>query len=281
MSDFNIAWFVENFGDHKLTIFDIGCADLSDSVRFRRYLPNSTIYSFECAERWQQGNKDICVQYDINYHNIAVSDHSGKQIFWPTLETNNALDVYAGTLCDVNERYPRQENVFDTGVLVETTSVNDFCRAHSVIPDFIHVDAEGMELRILRSISLEFEPWLVWAENHWKDNIRLALLEVMQSKGYDYYNDGFDTLFFKKHIKFSPYQPIRFEKDRYIDLKLCEKEFLQGYHGRKDPTWPTISDVNDFANLDDSIKQECLQNIWIDPMLIDQYPTIFPHNHDE
>lgn len=279
MSDFNIAWFVENFGDRKLTIFDIGCADLSDSIRFRRYLPNSTIYAFECAERWQQGNKDLCAQYDINYQNIAVSDHSGTQIFWPTLKTDNAMDVYAGTLCDINEGYPKQRKVFDTGVLVKTSSINDFCRLHSVIPDFIHIDAEGMELRILQSIDFKFEPWLIWAENHWKDKIRRELVKIMQSKGYNSYNDGFDTLFLKKNTKCSTYQSIRFEKDQYIDLKLCEKEFLQVYHDYKDPTWPTINDVNDFANLDNFIQQECLQNIWVDPMLIDKYPTIFnPHN---
>jgi FkbM family methyltransferase len=280
VSDFNISWFVENFANRKLTIFDIGCADLSDSIRLRRYLPDSTIYAFECAERWQQGNKDLCVKYDINYHNIAVSDYSGKQMFWPTLETSNAIDVYAGTLCDVDERFPRQENIFDTGVLVETIGLNDFCRQQSVVPDFIHIDVEGMELRILQSISTEFEPWLIWAENHYDRKIYQQLLEVMQNKGYNYFNDEFDTLFSKKNIKFSSYQSLRFEKDQCVDLKLCEKEFIQAYQTIKDPTWPIINDAKDFASLNKSIKQECLQNIWIDPVLIDQYPTIFNPNID-
>ena len=86
MSNFNINWLAENFNQKSLVIFDIGCADLNDTVRMKNILTTSVFYAFECAEAWENSNMIKANQYNRNYIHKAVSDIDGEITFYPSLE---------------------------------------------------------------------------------------------------------------------------------------------------------------------------------------------------
>ena len=49
MTDISIDWLAENFGDKPITVFEIGCAAMQDSIDFKRVIPQGTFYAFECC----------------------------------------------------------------------------------------------------------------------------------------------------------------------------------------------------------------------------------------
>jgi len=268
MSDFNISWLKENFPDTSIVIFDIGCADLSDSIRFRRYLPHSQIYSFECSPIWQLDNQKLSSEYQINYFNLAVSDETGESHFWPCrFQSNNDVDRYAGSM--IPESNPNK--IWESPVIVKTISFNEFCQTNQVIPDFIHIDVEGMEPRILSSIDNKFLPKIIWAENVRDQTQRKNLQDTMFSRGFDFFDDGYDTLYWQKGSLLSRYQPIRWDEDPFIDLPLAEKEFLDAYRFCKNTSWPEISSFDEFLSLSEDIKKQCFDSLVIDHSLLLRY----------
>lgn len=269
MSDFNIAWLKENLSDENLKIFDIGCADLSDSIRFRRYFPSSKIYSFECAPIWQDNNQILCKNYNIEYFEYAISNKSGHEIFYPTVvRATDDMSRYAGTLRpDLCDNLYYRDVIFQDPIIVKTITINDFCKHMNVIPDFLHVDAEGMDLVILSNLDLEFLPKLMWAEVDILDN---QLHTEIKNKGFRSYNYGFDMLFVREDVSVTEYRPISWE-DPWVDLPLIEKEFLDAYRGLKDRAWPDITTFGQFLEINNDIKKECFENLYIDPMLRKRY----------
>ena len=275
VSDINCEWLIENFGDQNSVIFDIGAADLGDSVRFRRFLPRSKIYSFEPSPAHQPNNKQVAATYGIFYYPIAMSDKSGTDMFYPGNTDFETLGLYTGTLL------PRQAppEKWLPPVKVITISFNHFCEQHHVRPDFIHIDVEGAECLVLSDMSQSFKPKAIWAEIYPMD-VANPLFKIMDKQNYKAeYMDRFDALFVRDDVQLTPYTPFSFEDYNHdpmaitpVDKKIRRREWLDAYKNIKDPSWPELSRMDDYASLSESIKKECKEifNFDIDPELLEE-----------
>ena len=160
MSDINNQWLAENF-PNNCNIFDIGCADMGDTVAFKNLLPNNRYYAFECSEAWKTKNLHCAKTYGINYFHVAMSDHSNGVQFYPSDKFKGKDWNWSGTTFVPGN----QENmVWGEPYTVESTTLNEFCKTHCVVPDFIHMDVEGGEYAVLNNMDLAFRPKAVWAE---------------------------------------------------------------------------------------------------------------------
>lgn len=278
MSDLNCEWLVENFGGRNAVIFDIGCADLADSIRFRRFLPDARIYSFEPSPVHQKNNRTLAEEYDIFYHDMAISNRSGTAVFYPGNIDHEPMGLYTGTLVYRQNEPPTK---WLSPVSVRTITYDDFCDQNNIKPDFVHIDVEGAEPDIFSVMSDKWSPSAIWAETSLKQP---GLLEtVLVSKGYHIaFEDAFDSLFVRRPQDFSPYKSFSFDDLDHdpgrmypLECRTRMKEWLDSYGKIKDPSWPNISCVADFVNLPDHIKHECKQNFGfdIDPILLDGSPA--------
>ena len=273
VSDLNCEWLIENFGYRDSVIFDIGAADLSDSVRFRRFLPRSKIYSFEPSPIHQPNNKQVAETYEIFYYALAMSDKSGTDMFYPGNPDFEAMGLYTGTLL------PRQAPTekWLPPVEVITTSFNHFCEHHHVRPDFVHIDVEGAECLVLTDMIQSFKPKAIWAEIFpmAKPN---PLFQIMNKQNYKVEcMDRFDTLFVRNDVQLTHYTTFSFGDYNHdpslitpLDKRTRIREWLDAYKKIKDPAWPELSHMDDYASLPDYIKKECKEifNFDIDPELI-------------
>jgi len=154
MSDVSNQWLSENFSSN-CTIFDIGAADLRDTVTWKTLFPNNKYYAFECAEAWKAANPFVAKQYGINYFHVAMSDHSNGVSFYPSDTWKGQDWNYSGTTFKPGIQ---EGMVWAEPYTVESTTINEFCQTNCVVPDFIHIDVEGGEYAVLNNMKPEFRP---------------------------------------------------------------------------------------------------------------------------
>jgi FkbM family methyltransferase len=265
VSDLNCEWLIENFGNRKSVIFDIGANSLSDSVRFRRFLPDSKIYSLEPSPELQTNNVEISKNYNINYYGIAMSDKSGTAMFWPGNTEIDSLGLDTGTLMfDLAKQFNnRKSEQWLSPISVEIISFNDFCSKYNVKPDFLHIDVEGAECLILSSMLPQYHPTAVWAEISIVQETQLNLI-MEEQEYYLAFKDTHDNLYVKNNIKLTDYIPFSFEIYDHnplaitpLDRRTRIAEWLDSYKKIKDPTWPDLVSMSDFEHLPEFIKKEC------------------------
>lgn len=147
----------------ELVIFDIGSCEGEDSIRYAREFPKSRIYAFEplpanMAILQRQVKAYGATQ--VEAFAIALSDEAGRAAFYvssgspahlPSTEDweygNKASSLLPpeGT----REHYPWLK--FDHSIEVPTETLAAFCAARGINRiDFIHMDVQGAELKVLR-----------------------------------------------------------------------------------------------------------------------------------
>lgn len=207
MSVLSKRWLAENF-PKNCNIFDIGCADMRDTVTFKEILPLNRYYAFECSEAWKTKNLANAKVYEINYFHIAMSDHSNGVQFYPSeqwkgREWNNSGTTFTpGTL---------EGMIWGKPYLVESITLNEFCRKNCIIPDFIHIDVEGGEYAVLNNMDPAFRPKAVWAEIclfslHDTKTDYETFNKMMSDQGYTkVYDSGSDALYVRNDVNLTPY----------------------------------------------------------------------------
>ena len=69
----------QNYHDKEIVIFDIGAADLGDSIQYKHEFPNSKVFSFECNNDWLENNIKKSIEHGIYYnHGQVVCVSHGK-----------------------------------------------------------------------------------------------------------------------------------------------------------------------------------------------------------
>jgi FkbM family methyltransferase len=198
----------------KITIFDIGAFDFSESISFKRYFPNADVYGIEADKINYNNSYKVANSEGIKTFNLAMADFNGKTTFWPSLrETKMNKDWrYAGSIVKPILKENSNEAInhtvtFDTeGYEVETIKFDTFCENNGITNvDFIHIDVEGAEDKVLSNLG-KYKPLYIYAETeHFKTKNyenKLTLDEfdlLMDSLGYKINARlMYDTLYEKK-----------------------------------------------------------------------------------
>jgi len=162
---FNLDWL--NFVvDNPKTIFDIGCFDGGDSIRFKQGFPNSEVYSFEASPTRISMLKNTSTQYGINVVESAVCDYDGTINFYESLIDGTRVDAQGSIFKHTNvykDKYPR---IFQNSEHIEVPCVRieSFCIQNNIDEiDFAHIDVEGAELNVIKGFG-KFLPKIVFIE---------------------------------------------------------------------------------------------------------------------
>jgi FkbM family methyltransferase len=185
MSDLNIDFLVNNFYDKKINFFNIGCSNLGDTIDFKNYLPNAKFYAFECNEKFRESNTSTAIKHGINYFHYALSDTEGKILFYPSDTLNGQKDwnISSSTLKPIPTEHFNL--TYGEPYFVESIMLDKFCNENNISPDFIHIDAEGAEYKILSKLG-DYRPYCIWSE--------ICAFDVYYESGNSY--EDFDNLLY-------------------------------------------------------------------------------------
>lgn len=163
MSDLNLQWLIDNFANRNSVIFDVGCADISgDSKLFKLLLPDCEIYSFECSNSWKEHNEYHAQINGLHYFHVAISDNDQGVTFYPSDKNNEKDWPWSGSIHKPGEYLDSIGLTFAEAYTVPSITLNQFCNEHNVVPNFIHIDAQGAEYNIFKN--MEIRPEAIWAE---------------------------------------------------------------------------------------------------------------------
>ncbi|TRX04539.1 FkbM family methyltransferase [Flavobacterium gawalongense] len=145
----------------KLTILDIGGCEGEESIRYSRIFPFSSIYIFEPVPENQKLVNENIIKYkakNIELIPLAVSDEDGFSEFYissghPENHPKN-LDWDFGNkssslLFPESSNNPNWLN-FNEKINVQTTTLDNFFINYKIDQiDFVHMDVQGAELKVL------------------------------------------------------------------------------------------------------------------------------------
>lgn len=151
---FNTNW-LKTFVPNPKIIFDVGCYDCGDSIRFKQEFPNSEIYSFEASPKRYEKTKPNAEKYKINLYNIAVSDENSTKEFYDSLVDGSRVDAQGSFFKHsqfYKNRNPRIIQNIDP-IIVSTITINTFCENNNIKEiDLLHVDVEGAEILVIKGL---------------------------------------------------------------------------------------------------------------------------------
>lgn len=213
MSDINVNWLIENFGGTLMTVFDIGCADITgDSKMFKTCLPKATVYAFDCAETYKEHNLRYAAELGIRYFHCAMSDENGTSTYYPSDQFNGEYHPYSGSVCKpIKTEIEVGVFVWGEPYTVETIRIDTFCDTYNVTPNFIHIDVQGAEFKVLSNLG-KHRPWAIWAEvNEFEGCYETSVTyldfrHMLTELGYTrIYSNNVDELFVLTELKVTPY----------------------------------------------------------------------------
>lgn len=162
---FNLEW-LKLITKSPKTIFDIGCYDGGDSIRFKQEFPNSEVYSFEASPTRINMIKQTSVKYDINVVEKAVCEYNGIIKFYESLIDKKMVDAQ-GSIFKHTEFYKNKyPQVFQNSEHVEVpcVTIETFCIENNITEiDLAHIDVEGAELNVIKGFG-KFLPKMVFIE---------------------------------------------------------------------------------------------------------------------
>jgi len=205
MSNFNLNWLTENIHNTPI-IFDIGCADMTDTINIKNQFPKGILYAFECAEIWRSQNLEKALINNIRYFHTAISDNTGVLTFYPSLELDGIQWPWSGSICEPGPRLISTRWVWETPYDVNSITLNDFCKKYTVVPDVIHIDVQGAEFKVFNKLDNYIRPKFIWAEisefhMYKTGNTYIDFKNLMISLGYrEQFKDNCDALYVLNNI---------------------------------------------------------------------------------
>lgn len=215
MSELNFNWVKKNFNKDKFTFFEIGCADLGDSVHLKKMMPKANVYAFECASHWLNKNLESSVRNGIHYFHVAVSDIDGYINLYPSLTQHGESHLWSSSIFELKET--NSGKTYGNPYKVPSVTIETFCKRLNVKPDFIHIDAEGAELKIFKNLG-NIRPKCVWAEiagfHHYDTKTSFEEFDnLMISLGYECkFNSRADALYCLNGLEVSPYKTKKLKR---------------------------------------------------------------------
>lgn len=122
-------------------IFDVGANVGNYTARFKKYFPESKIYSFEpIRSTYNQLKNRFEKKKGVECFNLGFGRN--KSILRIKLQKGSQLNSF-------NDTVPLDEDIESTEV-VKVDTVDSFCEAHNIQSiDFLKIDVEGYELEVL------------------------------------------------------------------------------------------------------------------------------------
>jgi FkbM family methyltransferase len=187
-------------------IVDIGAADLSHSIAFRKIFGDAKIYSVEPDRFYEKSNEINSGRFDINLTKGVVSNTNGRVLFFPSTSYGK-MPVWPGSGSIYKPNHEVIEKKYngltfdETGYEVESYTWRGFISLKGIKKvDWLHIDAQGAEFDIINGIT-ECFPEYIWAETcefdtYHTERTENDFNEMMREKGYtSIYNDGADTFY--------------------------------------------------------------------------------------
>lgn len=167
------------FGDtDSLVIFDVGSCEGEDSIKYSRLFPSSQIYAVEALPSNLELLKSNLDKYSVSNVEIiplALSDEKGTVKFYVSSgqpkEKKESQDWNYGNKS--SSLLPPDKNLkmfpwlkFQDVIEVSTTTISDICREQNITHiDFIHMDVQGAELKVLQGAKEMIEKVkVIWLE---------------------------------------------------------------------------------------------------------------------
>ena len=150
--------------------------------------PQGRVHAFE---PWGPSFKYLELIKDIRFssYRIAISDIEGDSILYSS-QFPYGTTFGASTIMTELAVERRLDDIAE--IKIKTTTIDIFCEKHNITPNFIKIDAEGAESKIIKGgvdIIKEFTPIIyfefgVGAEEKFEPDSHLQLIDL----GYDLFN---------------------------------------------------------------------------------------------
>ena len=167
-SKFTMIWFKE-LGIDPTVIFDFGCHDGGDSIRFKREFPNCNVYAFEPDPDCFSQCKDLLTKHNVVLNNAAISDQVGTKAFYPSKDNkyDNGTRSAQGSFYKHSTWYREFftfVNQSQQSIDVPVTTIQQFCKENNISHiDLLHVDVEGAEQEVIVGLG-HLRPKLLFLE---------------------------------------------------------------------------------------------------------------------
>jgi FkbM family methyltransferase len=196
-----------------ITIFDIGACEGEDSVRYARLFPRSTVYAVEPIPANVERTQATVERYgatNVRILPFALADSRGRARMF--VSTGHPPDRAESEGWDYGNKSSsllkpdRHLEVhpwvrFDEVIEVETRTLADVCAdCHVEQVDFIHMDVQGAELKVLdglgplldgvTAIWLEVEAVPLYLGQPLKDDVE----DYLRARGFDLSKDTVDEV---------------------------------------------------------------------------------------
>ena len=166
-------------------IFDVGCYDGGDSVRFKYWFPDSQVHAFEASTELYKNMKR---QPDIFYNNYIVCDSEGEKDF--NIIKLNGKVYAASSIYEVSDHF---KNCFSSLEIsgkekVKCITIDSYCEINNIQQiDFMQVDVEGASVDVLMGMK-NIKPKLIYLEKENNDkyinNKKESINDILTARGY-------------------------------------------------------------------------------------------------
>lgn len=217
MSSFNLNWIKQcGIDNGKLTIFDIGAHNFSDSINFKQSFPKSTVYAFEADKINVDKYGKNATDFGVNVVNLALSDSDGEATFYNSETMNGSEWTCSGSLMKPVTKNGTNEGTHAgllyniEGYKVKTAKLETYCTENNLNPNVLHIDVQGAEKYVMSAIG-KFRPEIIFAEtcefDVYETNTSLQEFDaLMNSLGYEIKQRlQYDTLYVHTEKTFNPF----------------------------------------------------------------------------
>jgi FkbM family methyltransferase len=189
MSDFKIEWLHEYLSTPPTVIFDVGAFNGGDALGFKRHFPAAAVYAFEADPRNYERCRTVGAHGVFTVH-TAISDFIGETTFYSS-GGRSEYEASGSTLAPTDRQKSDFPDMTFTDVgKVPCTTLFAFTQVLGIKHiDFLHMDVQGAESRVLRGMC-PLRPTLVFLEKSEGFHYEGAsgpdeLNALMNSLGYD------------------------------------------------------------------------------------------------
>jgi len=167
-SRFNLNWLPEAGIDPKV-IVDLGSFDGGDAWRTKQTFPNARVITVEADPDRINIVRAALAASDVEIYNFAACDQDGP-VEWYTATVNGETNAQ-GSLYQHSDAYQKRFTFVkqaEDPIEVDGKRFDTFCAEAGIDGiDLLHMDIEGAELSVLRSIG-KVRPKLIYLE--WRED---------------------------------------------------------------------------------------------------------------
>jgi FkbM family methyltransferase len=239
----------------EIVIFDIGACEGADSIRYKKLFPQAKIFAFEPlienVKKIKHNFKRYNLKSDIELFNLALGEKFGKMKFFVSAgrpeEAKRSKDWdyenKSSSLLppkDISKTHNWLK--FKKEITVEVDTIKNICQKNSIDHiDFIHLDVQGAEIKVLkgagdlirkiRVIWLEVANLEMYEDQPLKDDIE----RFMHEKGFkkifeDLDNHAGDQLYLKNEEDLNDQIEVKIESNKVIIPKNRKWCFQEGHY---------------------------------------------------